>query len=161
MSAERAVIETPVGRVGLEAEGGAIVRVWFARGEGLVAPTRGVLAAAAREIREYFRGERRDFGVPLRPPAAATPFQRRLWDALLRIPYGETRTYGALAADLGTSARAVGGACGRNALPLFIPCHRVVAKGGLGGFSGDWEKGLAVDVKQVLLAHEARTVGRV
>lgn len=157
MNAERAVVETPIGPLGLEAEGGDVIRVWFARGEGLLSPEGGVLAEAARQISEYFRGERREFSVPLRRPRAATAFQQRLWDALLRIPYGETRTYGELAAELGTSPRAVGGACRRNALPLLIPCHRVVARAGLGGFSGDWESGMAVDVKQVLLAHEGKS----
>jgi methylated-DNA-[protein]-cysteine S-methyltransferase len=133
--------------------------VWFARGEARIDPVAGVLAAAAAELGEYFRGSRREFSVPLRRPSTATPFQERLWDALLRIPYGQTRTYGELAVELATSPRAVGGACARNRLPLLIPCHRVVAKGGLGGFSGDWETGMALDVKQVLLAHEGRREG--
>ncbi len=156
MSIERAVLHTPVGPLGLEAEDGAVTRVWFARGEALLRPRGGLLAQAARQVEEYFRGERRVFTLPLRRPGTATAFQHRLWDALERIPLGRTRTYGELAAELGTSARAVGGACGRNPLPLLVPCHRVVAKGGLGGFSGDWERGLAVDVKQVLLEFEAR-----
>ncbi|MBE0617017.1 MAG: methylated-DNA--[protein]-cysteine S-methyltransferase [Proteobacteria bacterium] len=156
---QRAVVETPVGPVGIEAAGGAVVRVWFARGESLLPPRGGLLTEAARQLGEYFRGERREFTLPLRRPSAATAFQNRLWDALERIPLGQTRTYGELAAELGTSARAVGGACARNPLPLLIPCHRVRAKAGLGGFNGDWEKGLAVDVKQVLLEHEARVAG--
>jgi len=156
MKTTQAVVSTPVGHLGLEAEGEAVVRVWFARGEALVAPREDTLVRAAAEIEEYFCGERRTFSVPTRRPSSATAFQHRLWDALLRIPYGETRSYGDLAMELGTSPRAVGGACGRNALPVLIPCHRVVARGGLGGFSGDWETGMAVDVKQVLLAHEAR-----
>jgi len=156
---ERAVIGTPVGAVGIAAEEGAVTRVWFARGEPLQPPGGGLLAEAARQVGEYFRGARRAFALPLRRPATATAFQQRLWDALERIPLGQTRTYGELAAELGTSARAVGGACGRNPLPLLIPCHRVRAKAGLGGFSGDWESGLALEVKQVLLEHEARLAG--
>jgi methylated-DNA-[protein]-cysteine S-methyltransferase len=163
MGREQAVIETPVGPVGIETREGAVVRVWFARGEAptepLPGPSEGLLGEVVRQVGEYFRGRRREFTLPLRRPAGATGFQCRLWDALERIPFGETRTYGDLARDLGTSPRAVGGACARNALPLVIPCHRVVARSGLGGFSGDWENGLAVDVKKVLLAHEARVAG--
>jgi methylated-DNA-[protein]-cysteine S-methyltransferase len=160
MDEQRAVIETPVGPVGLRTRQGAVVEVRFARGEPLCAPTGALAAEAARQVGEYFRGERRAFALPLRRPETATDFQHRLWDALERIPFGQTRTYGEVARDLGTSPRAVGGACARNRLPLVIPCHRVVAKQGLGGFSGDWENGLAADVKAVLLAHEARLSGQ-
>jgi methylated-DNA-[protein]-cysteine S-methyltransferase len=84
---------------------------------------------------------------------AGTPFQRRVWQRLSAIPAGETLTYGALARELGTSARAVGGACRTNPIPLVIPCHRVVATNGLGGYSGerggDW-----LAKKRWLLAHE-------
>ncbi len=156
MASERAVIRTPVGALALEAEGAEVTGVRFARGERSAPPAGGVLAEAAGQVEEYFRGTRREFRLPVRRPSGATPFQNRVWDALLAIPFGETRTYGQIARQLGTSARAVGGACGRNALPIVIPCHRVVARSGLGGFSGDWETGLAVEVKQALLAHEAR-----
>ncbi len=157
---ERAVIRTPVGPVGLEAEGGAVTGVRFARGEHSASPAGGVLDEAAGQLNEYFLGQRREFRLPLRRPAGSTAFQNRVWDALLAIPYGETRTYGQLARELGTGARAIGGACARNALPIVIPCHRVVGRSGLGGFSGDWETGLAVDVKKALLAHEARAAAR-
>lgn len=153
MAIERAVISTPVGFVGLAAEAGALIAVTFGPPWVAPEPPGPAVAEAARQVEQYFAGRRTGFTVPLRRPAA-TPFQHRVWDAMLRIPAGETRTYGELAAELGTSPRAVGGACGRNALPLFIPCHRVVAKTGLGGFSGDWETGLALDVKQRLLEHE-------
>jgi methylated-DNA-[protein]-cysteine S-methyltransferase len=156
MSRTRAVIPSPVGNIALEAEEGCVIRVALDVKEPLRPPAEGVLEQAALEIGEYFAGRRSSFTTPLRRPAGATPFQHRLWDALEQIPYGVTRTYGDLARELGTSPRAVGGACGRNALPLVIPCHRVVAKGGLGGFSGDWETGRAVDVKRVLLDLEAK-----
>jgi len=92
MGEQRAVIETPVGPVGLETREGAVAKVWFARGEPLCAPTGALAAQAARQVEEYFRGERREFDLTLRRPETATAFQHRLWDALERIPFGRTRT---------------------------------------------------------------------
>lgn len=85
--------------------------------------------------------------------APGTPFQQRLWRELTRIPFGETRSYGELAKKLNSSARAVAGACRRNPLPLLVPCHRVVAKTGLGGFMGRTD-GPALAIKRWLLQHE-------
>jgi methylated-DNA-[protein]-cysteine S-methyltransferase len=95
-----------------------------------------LLERAVRELNEYFAGARRDFDLPLAPQG--TPFQRCVWDALRTIPYGETRSYGEIAAQVGKpgAARAVGGANNRNPLALFIPCHRVIgADGSLTGFA--------------------------
>lgn len=102
---------------------------------------------ALTELAEYLAGTRRSFSVPLAPEG--TPFQLAVWDALRTIPYGATRTYGNIAAQIGRprAARAVAAACGRNPLPVFIPCHRVVAADGLGGYS-DPE---GVHTKQFLL----------
>lgn len=94
-------------------------------------------AEAERQLRAYFAGELRTFELPLKPQG--TPFQLAVLDALLTIPYGETRSYGELAAQLGRpkSARAVGAANGRNPLPIMLPCHRVIGSGGqLTGFGG-------------------------
>ena len=82
-----------------------------------------------------------------------TAFQRRVWDRIAAIPRGETRTYGDLARMLRSAPRAVGQACGNNYFPLVIPCHRVVAAGGLGGFAHT-SSGYLLDVKRWLLAHE-------
>ncbi|MCF7991219.1 MAG: methylated-DNA--[protein]-cysteine S-methyltransferase [Thiohalocapsa sp.] len=111
----------------------------------------------ARELNAYFRD-------PLHRPALApaisgTPFQRRVWHAISAIPPGSTRTYGAIAAELGSAARAVGGACRANPCPLVVPCHRVVARRGLGGFAGDAGARL-VEIKRWLLAHERAAGGR-
>ena len=108
-----------------------------------------ILTQASRELAEYFAGERREFSVPLHP--VGTPFQQKVWAALCRIPYGETRTYGEIARQIGApkAARAVGMANHRNPLPLFIPCHRVVgASGELTGYAG------GLDRKRFLLALE-------
>lgn len=109
-----------------------------------------LLERARRELEEYFQGTRRRFSVPLAP--AGTSFQRRVWDALLEIPYGETASYGDIAAKTGNprACRAVGGANHRNPLPILIPCHRVIGSGGqLTGYAG------GLEMKQTLLALEA------
>ena len=119
--------------------------------QGPVSP---VLAQAAAQLAEYFAGQRQSFTVPLAP--RGTPFQQEVWRALCAIPYGQTRSYGQLAAALGrpAAARAVGGACRRNPIWLMIPCHRVVgASGSLTGYAGGLER------KKALLALEqGRTV---
>ena len=98
----------------------------------------------AAELEAYFNGKLQTFSVPINLDRG-TDFQRRVWQALLAIPYGKTVTYGELARSLGLSAgasRAVGNACGANPLPIIVPCHRVVAaNGSLGGYSGGlWRK---------------------
>jgi methylated-DNA-[protein]-cysteine S-methyltransferase len=106
-------------------------------------------AAAAKQLREYFAGERHDFDLRLAP--RGTAFQQRVWQALRAIPYGTLRSYGDVARAIGQphAVRAVGQANGRNPLPIVIPCHRVIASdGSIGGYSG----GLAV--KHRLLALE-------
>jgi methylated-DNA-[protein]-cysteine S-methyltransferase len=111
------------------------------------------LAEPARQLAEYFAGERTEFALELEP--AGTVFQRTVWDLLLGIPYGETTTYGALAATLGDprKVRAVGLANGRNPISIVVPCHRVIgADGTLVGYGGGLER------KRVLLAHEAEVV---
>ena len=104
------------------------------------------------QVRAYERGDRRAFDLSVTMPDGLTGDVMR---AMTAIPYGETRTYGALARDLDTSAVAVGGACARNPVPVVVPCHRVVASdGGLRGYSG----GDGVDTKRRLLEHETRNV---
>lgn len=100
-----------------------------------------VLKRAKRELDEYFKGKRKKFTVPLDPKG--TPFQKKVWRALLDIPYGKTITYKELALNVESPKgfRAVGGANGKNPIPIIIPCHRVVATGGaLGGYSDGLER---------------------
>jgi len=109
--------------------------------------------AAATQLREYFAGTRRDFDLPLAP--AGTDFQRRVWTSLSAIPFGETRTYGDVAAAVGCkAARAIGQANRRNPIPIVIPCHRVLASAGIGGYSGEDGDGKELDTKRWLLRHE-------
>ncbi len=131
-------VETPSGRVTLTEAEGAIVRVTWTAGPGAAdaePESSPLLDRAAAQLTAYFDGALRDFDLPLRPAGSA--FQRAVWEQMLRIPYGETRSYGELAAATGGVARAVGSACGANPIPIFIPCHRVLAADReLGGFSG-------------------------
>ncbi|MBC7660965.1 MAG: methylated-DNA--[protein]-cysteine S-methyltransferase [Chitinophagaceae bacterium] len=109
-----------------------------------------ILLQAVRELREYFAGNRRAFEVPI-DLQTGTSFQREAWDMLQRIPFGETLSYGEQARAMGRpkAFRAVGGANGKNPLPVIIPCHRVVnSLGKLHGFSG------GLDVKRYLLKVE-------
>ncbi|ADA66148.1 methylated-DNA/protein-cysteine methyltransferase [Thermotoga petrophila RKU-10] len=93
-----------------------------------------------REIEEYLSGQRKNFSFQVE--IRGTPFQKRVWEEVRKIPYGETKTYSEIAKKLGTSPRAVGQALSKNPLPLYIPCHRVVSKKGLGGFSAglEWKR---------------------
>jgi methylated-DNA-[protein]-cysteine S-methyltransferase len=110
----------------------------------------GLLKIASDQLTGYFDGALKDFSLPLAP--SGTPFQRQVWATMTRIPYGETQSYGGVAEELGNSPRAVGTACGRNPIPIIIPCHRVVGNGGaLVGYSG----GDGVETKRYLLAHES------
>lgn len=146
-------IETPIGRLRLFASDAALTAIWFEHGRDAAkhdAPfTRRpspVIERARAQLAEYFAGTRTGFDLPLEP--RGTEFQRRVWERLCRIEYGETTTYGAMAAELGNpnASRAVGLANGSNPLPIVIPCHRVIgACGALTGFGG----GLAV--KRALL----------
>lgn len=112
-----------------------------------------LLRQAALELEEYFSRRRKYFTVPLQP--IGTPFQQEVWSALLEIPYGQTASYGDIAAKVGrpAAARAVGQANGANLLPIFIPCHRVIAAGGsLGGYS------LGLEAKRMLLRLEGAAI---
>jgi methylated-DNA-[protein]-cysteine S-methyltransferase len=137
---------SPVGQLTLQEEGGAIVAIsWGNDALGNGSP---LLAETARQLEAYFAGELTYFDLPLAPSGSA--FEQRVWAAMRAIPYGQTRSYGDLAAMISSAPRAVGGACGKNPIPIVIPCHRVRAKTGLGGYSG--EGGL--ETKQRLLALE-------
>lgn len=147
-----AVIAAPFGHLGLAMERGCLTRVEFlARSVALQEPADPDMARVAEQLGAYFDGRRAVFSLPLRP--LGSPFQQRVWAALAAIPCGTTTTYGALARRLGTSARAVGGACRANPVPVVVPCHRVVAASGIGGFAGHTE-GPELDRKRWLLAHE-------
>lgn len=140
-------IKTPIGPLTLEADENAVTAIRF--GAGGAQDASPLLDAAEAQLREYFAGARRTFDLPLAPHGTA--FQRRVWAALRTIPYGETRTYGELAAaiDSPNASRAVGMANHRNPIPIIIPCHRVIgANGTLTGYAG------GLEIKRRLLALE-------
>ena len=146
------VIGTPVGHVGVITGAGAVTGVALATKQHCRAAGNAAARRAAEELRAFFADPAHVFEMPLR--FSATPFQQRVLSLLRQIPAGTTRTYGDIARELGTSARAVGGACRANPCPIFIPCHRVVASGGgLGGFGGR-RGGEWLDIKRALLERE-------
>lgn len=143
--------DTPLGPMALEEEEGAITRLWLPGQPVPPSPGREtpLLCRGRQELLEYLAGERRDFDLPLHP--RGTPFQRRVWQVLGDIPYGQTRTYAqiARAVDSPRGFRAVGMANHRNPIPILIPCHRVVGSGGaLTGYAG------GLELKKALLALE-------
>ena len=141
---------SPLGELVLASDGEALIGAWFAGqahfGLGLGAHQErsdAVLQAAAHWLDDYFAGKAPGALPKLRP--RSTDFQQAVWAKLLEIPRGETTTYGAIAAALGSSARAVGGAVGRNPISVFIPCHRVLGAGGaLTGYAGGIERKTAL-----------------
>ncbi|MGE5268034.1 MAG: methylated-DNA--[protein]-cysteine S-methyltransferase [Thiohalocapsa sp.] len=128
-------VASPVGRLTIDEADGAIVAIRWADGDGAAGNGSPLLVEAARQLEAYFAGKLRQFDLKLRPDGS--PFEARIWAAMQEIPYGQTRCYGDLAAAVGSAPRAVGRACGKNPIPIVIPCHRVLAKSGLGGYSGD------------------------
>ena len=130
-----ATFESPLGRLRVVEAEGRIVRLQWHDGAEADAPAPSpLLSEAGRQIAAYLDGRLETFDLPLGPAGSA--FQLSVWREMIRIPYGEVLTYGEMAARTGGVARAVGGACGANPIPLIIPCHRVVAGDGLGGYSG-------------------------
>ena len=149
MTRRRLTLDTPTGPVTLTEEDDAIVGVTWGKTAAPDEEAGALLEEAAGQLRDYFAGQRRTFQLPLQP--RGTEFHRSVWREMLAIPYGATRSYGDLAKATVAVARAVGTACGANPIPIFIPCHRVLAADRqLGGFSG----GRGPDTKAFLLTLE-------
>ena len=126
-------MHSPIGDLTISADDGSIVALdWgWARDQSDDA----LLEAAKAQLEAYFDGASTAFDLPLSP--AGTEFQRNVWRLMEAIPYGGTRSYGDLAKDLKSAARAVGMACGANPIPIIIPCHRILSATGMGGYSGE------------------------
>jgi len=152
---EYRMLRTPIGELLLAGHGDTLHRVGFPAGKGQVqvgvdwVRNDKALERAAHQLGEYFVGSRREFDLDLNP--VGTPFQQSVWQALLTIPYGETRSYGEIARQIERpkAVRSVGTANGSNPLPVIVPCHRVIgANGSLVGFGG------GLPIKRDLLALE-------
>ncbi len=146
---------TPLGRLTVASDGRAVTAIAFGERDfpGERRATE-LTNRAANQLQEYLAGKRRSFDLPLAP--AGTDFQKKVWNALMDIPYGETRSYSEVASAIGSpkACRAVGGANNRNPLPIVVPCHRVVgSNGALVGYAG------GTKVKAFLLDLERRAVG--
>ena len=128
-------MDSPLGTLRITSDGAAITRLDWVKAAKITQTKDILLQLAAQQLTQYFAGTRTQFTLPLH--AEGTKFSRRVWSALSHIPYGETRSYAQLAQALSTAPRAIGGGCGRNPIPIIIPCHRVIAASGkLGGYSG-------------------------
>lgn len=139
-------VETPFGRWGVEADKTGVTRLlWNANSSS--GPS-ALVAEALAQLRAYAAGQLTQFDLPLAPKGS--DFQQKVYAAMSAIPFGKTRTYGEIATELGVSAQPVGQACGANPIPIIIPCHRVLSKSGIGGFSG-WG---GIEGKIALLKHE-------
>jgi len=149
-----AIVAAPFGAVGIRTEAGSVRELvylppHFAEKDALDAAA----GLAAQQVTQYLADPDFVFSLPLMPVGSA--YQQRVWAAIRAIPRGTVRTYGQVAREIASAPRAVGQACGANWFPLVIPCHRVTAAGGLGGFaSHDDENGFHLSVKRWLLRHE-------
>jgi len=149
-------LESPVGRIEIQGDDQAVSGLVIERdgllpGDGLKAESSPVLDLAAKQVEEYFAGDREDFELPL--ALGGTEFQRRVWARIAAIPAGSATTYGEIGREigLGPAGRAIGGAVGANPVPLIIPCHRVLASNGkITGYSA----GEGIATKRWLLEHE-------
>ncbi|WP_244816021.1 methylated-DNA--[protein]-cysteine S-methyltransferase [Caballeronia sp. Lep1P3] len=152
-----AIIDAPFGKVGIRA-GEHTVReiVYLPADVEAVDPASPLAQEAAAQIRRYFDTPSMRFDLPL--AVRGTAFQQRVWRGIGGIAAGQVWTYGQLAREIGSVPRAVGQACGSNPLPIVIPCHRVVASGGIGGFAHHPGDGFFRDVKRWLLAHEGVSI---
>jgi methylated-DNA-[protein]-cysteine S-methyltransferase len=148
------ILSTPIGHLGIQCDNAKLKAIRFLEQSVVPIPS----AKQSINVRKIASTIEAFFHEPtcLKNVAVSlkgTPFQKRVWQALRHIPLGQTRTYGELAKKLNTSARAIGMACRTNPVPLVIPCHRVVAINGIGGFCG-FTQGTKISIKEWLLAHE-------
>jgi len=154
-SAFQACVRTPFATLGVSATDTHVTGIRFlAPGTPAHMPPKGSVAhLACVQINAYLEDGRFEFDLPLR--LTGTRHRMEVWEAMQRIPAGETRSYGEIAGLLRSSARAVGGACGANPIPLVVPCHRIIAANHrIGGFMGARADGFELGIKRWLLAHE-------
>ncbi len=150
----QAILAAPFGKLGIRCTEELLLGIEFLpasiRAQG---PRNALAKKVCAQLEAYLANADFRFDLPLKMDG--TDHQRKVWKAMCAIPSGRTQTYGELAARLGSSARAIGQACGNNPVPIVIPCHRVVSASGLGGFMHRADHG-ALDIKRWLLTHERR-----
>lgn len=147
MAAHSITVKSPLGSLVVSERDGSIVALDW--GTAAIESPTPLLAMAAQQLDAYFYCDLRRFDLPLAP--AGTPFQQLVWREMLRIPYGRTCSYADIARDLDSAPRAIGGACGRNPLPIIIPCHRVLGSGeSIGGYGSPG----GIETKRFLLQLE-------
>ena len=145
-------VEFPKMKVGVVTRGERVVEIRYLPPSFKdVSPQNGLAESAAMQLEKYRADPDTEFDLPLL--VEGTELQKRVWDAMCAIPRGKTRTYGELARELGADARAIGQCCGDNRLPIVIPCHRIVAADGIGGFAHATD-GYLIEAKRWLLSHE-------
>lgn len=149
-----AIISAPFGYVGIRTDDTSVSEIVYLPPRfSEKAPDNRVAELAAQQISRYLEQADAQFTLPLKK--VGSEFQRKVWKAISSVPRGQVLTYGQIAKHIQSAPRAVGQACGANWFPLVIPCHRVTAAGGIGGFAGhDDEHGFHLGVKRWLLAHE-------
>ena len=149
-----AIVEAPFGAIGVRTDAGVVRElVYLPSTFDAKMPTDQLAEQVVRQVEQYLEQPDFRFDLPLAP--AGTAFQHKVWEVISAIPCGRVLTYGAVAKSIRSAPRAVGQACGANWFPLIIPCHRVTAAGGLGGFAHhDDEAGFHLGVKRWLLQHE-------
>lgn len=154
----QAKLKTPFALLGVRVDGEQVAEIVFLSRDGkALSPCNRVAERACAQIERYVGDPEFRFDLPL--ARRGTLFQRRVWAKIAAIEAGRTRSYGELARELGSAPRAVGQACGANPLPLVVPCHRVLAASGIGGFAHH-QGGFHLSVKRWLLAHEGAAVAR-
>jgi methylated-DNA-[protein]-cysteine S-methyltransferase len=153
----QASIRAPFAHLGIRLVDNKLVAIDFIESETEIRPADDAAVNVCKLIRRYLDDAGANEPFDISCAFSATPFQRKVWRELKKIPPGQVVTYGELAKKLGTSARAVGNACRRNPIPVVIPCHRVVSASGIGGYAGD-TGGELLKIKSWLLRHEAATV---
>ncbi len=151
------VMQAPFGKLGVRTsftEGSLFISevLYISQLEPLISPKNELAQSFCDQAESYFMDPNFQFHLPML--LRGTVFQRKVWDLIDSIPVGQVKTYGHVAQELGSGPRAVGGACGANPYPLIVPCHRVVAQSGIGGFAQEDEQGYHRNIKTWLLKHE-------
>lgn len=148
-----AVLASPIGKIGVNVQENQLISLKFLKEAELKHAVVPPVQAIVQQITRYFSDSKHLHQFSFSLNLIGTNFQKRVWQHLLEIPFGSTKTYGQIANKLNTSARAVGNACRANPIPIIVPCHRVVSANGLGGYCGQ-TKGTELHAKSWLLNHE-------